>query len=644
MADTALQRELQAQLDYAAIRNTAYSQYGKKLPKTRHAYARRLQNKIRRSAKAAARPRLRYNADGTGAVYAPVPALATTAANFATMDGIVGRGAYRRKRRYGGRGVYYANQVSGRGNYWKKLRQGTVAATKWARKHQKALHTVASAGAQFIPGGTQALAGVDRVLASGVGTAAGNLIEGRGAYGPLFPDLTNVKLTEYDSVQSLEYGNLIVTGREKISDIFGNDHSDPDNDNSDPIPFTTFYVQVTPGNFEQFPKLAQHAANFKEYEWVQCVFTYKSTLPANYQTDDVNTGSVILAPEYNMTNPVWTTQGDLTDQDDKVEGGIMGTITKGMECDPDLLTSKGLKKVRTRGLTPTELSAGQEKYDLGRMSFGMFGSSKNLAGKMIGELWVTYKVHFKSHRQYTGLGFNIPQSIFYNNWSSGALTWPANGSSNPEDIWKTIFDYTQTGISRELCYNNLEFEIKSETYNQSISTQRLDGVRLTLTFPSSLKGNYEIEISLFGMNLLFSDEVTNPDETNEPGGFTQSDANMRPSTTGTCKLNYDITSLNGQAQSCQTNSLAARQYVIRAHIHLEQATSLADNSFSIDVPLVKQVGSVHQEMSSWNGNGGTEGQFYTSSMIKMTQYNNFQRKGAIGLPYKDPVTKTEVIV
>ena len=47
MADsTVLADELQAQLDYAELRNAAYTDYGKKLPKTRRAYARQLQNKI----------------------------------------------------------------------------------------------------------------------------------------------------------------------------------------------------------------------------------------------------------------------------------------------------------------------------------------------------------------------------------------------------------------------------------------------------------------------------------------------------------------------------------------------------------------------------------------------------------------------
>ena len=128
-------------------------------------------------------------------------------------------------------------------------------------------------------------------------------------------------MTELDSVES-EHGNLIVSGQEKIADIFGNDFktlADGSKSTTECVPFTSFTVDLTPGNFEQFPKLAQHAANFKEYEWISMIFTYKSTLPQNWQTTDVTTGKVIMATEYNLKKPVWTTHGELAAQEQKLK-------------------------------------------------------------------------------------------------------------------------------------------------------------------------------------------------------------------------------------------------------------------------------------------------------------------------------------
>lgn len=639
---SALQKELAAQLEYAADRHEAWRTTGQRWPKTRAAKARQLASQIRRTKARSLKPRLRYRYDGSP-VYSAVPGLAVTEANFGNMNDIIayGGGMRRRKRRrrIGGRGAYYAHQVSGRGNYLKGLRRGAVAATKWARKNQKQLHNIAAMGASFVPGGSAALAATDRVLASGIGTAAGNLIEGKGSYehyGPLFTELnTQPRMQEYDSVESLEYGNLIVTGQEKIADIFGNELIDPtDTSDSSPVQqFQSFYVECTPGNFEQFPKLAQHAANFEEYEWVQLVFTYKSTLPDNYQTDEVNTGNVTLAPQYNLKEEPWFTNEQLQMRDDKAVGGIMDKVNKGMECDDVLLTSRALKPVRTRGLTPDE---DQKDYDLGRMFFGMFGTSRNLANKMIGELWVYYKVHFKTHRRYTSLGYNIPQSLYYNDFeasSAGAVTWTANGSGdNPP--WKELFNFKQQGISRELCYNNLEFELERTQFNLSTTSYRYDGLNLKFTFPSSLSGNYEIEVRISGTNMLFSDESTDPDAADSKQGSRFSKDIINPTVEGTCLLNNDI-QYNGY-QVVQINSFAERSVWMMVHVHLEQATGLESNTLSFNIPFLRQAVSGSVQPNNYVGDG--DDQTYNSATLSMKQYNSYQHLGAQGLPYKDSVT------
>lgn len=597
MADpTSLQEELQAQLDYAALRNQAYTTYGKKLPKTRRAYARRLGNKIRKSQLAAAKPKLRFNAQGQP-IYQPVPAMALepSGTSYAGLADIVGRGAYRRRRKRT-RGAYYANQVAGRGSFWNKGLQAARKGASWVRKHQ---HNIKAVGMAINPEITMA---TDAFLKrTGAGKGAIRML-GRGAYNSLFPMETEGQLTEFDQVQS-EHGNLIVSGQEKIADIFGNDYVRDSNGDvigtegvdgtATVVPFTSFVINCTPGNFEQFPKLAQHAANFKEYEWISLIFTYKSTLPQNWQTTDVTTGKIIMAPEYNLKKPVWTTHGELFAQEQKVEGPVTGitknerTHTLGVECDPKMMTTRALKFVRTKGLEPDEE---QQDYDLARVSFGMFGTNKALANQMIGELYVTYQVHFKTHRQYSMLGYNIPQTIKYNNFKgsdAGQLEWTANGSTAPTTLWNQLFDFTQEGISRKLCYNNIDFLLSSTiiSWNDDAETWRYDGLSLEFTFPSALKGNYEIEINLVGQRLIPDDEVMDPDL---DGGVHWSDQQLDPSVLGTCLVNKDFPSEQDNDQKGTSATFSARKAVIRAHIHLEQATSAQENVFKIRLPLLRQ--------------------------------------------------------
>jgi hypothetical protein len=683
-----LATELQAQLDYAALRNAAYTQYGKKLPKTRRAYARRLQTKIRRAQADDLKPRLRYNAQGQPIFNSLAEAgTASKAINpnmFTNAAAVAGRGAYmrRRKRRMGGRGAYYAGQVVGRGAYgWKDLRRAAKSTSQWARKHQKELHTAAALGAGLIPGGSAALAAADSVLASGIGAKVGDLIEGRGAYNSLFPQQSSHPLTEFDTVKS-EHGNIIVTGREKVADIFGNDYIRDSNGDivgsvdagtAKAVPFTSFVINCTPGNFQQFPKLAQHAANYKEYEWVQLVFTYKSTIPDNYQTNEVNTGEIIMAPEYNLDNKVWTTYGELNAQEQKVIGQVTGNDavhSLGVECDPRMLTTKGLKNVRTRGLTPSE---DVTNFDLARVSFGMFGTSVNLAEKMIGKLYVYYRVHFKTHRMYSMLGYNIPESIKYNNFAGsddGSLTWNPDGSTDPNPNWLKIFDYSQEGVSRDLCYNNIQFLTEISSARWVYSTGKVypdkdyypnlgndsdfifDGVQVKLTFPSSLKGNYEISFAVNGIRMVPDDVSTDPD-----GGLDRIDTKnpervFPVSTTGTCITNYDFPSIKNQSQRYIDGLLSLNGVRVSLHIHLEQATSTEDNSVTIAIPLLAQKGTVGTpptDNSTWpplpeDYDADGSSQDVLSSSLCVKQYNSFQQLGAAGFPYVDSVTKKLVTI
>lgn len=562
-----------------------------------------------------------------------------------------------------GRGMYQAGMV-GRGNYLKTFRRGAKRVSAFARKHQRLARDI---GMMVSPEATIA---TDAYLKrTGMGTRIGNLIEGRGRYNSLFGNQSSMPLQEYDSVE-MEHGNLVVKGMEKVTDLFGNDFNIPGDTTSGVKPFTTFHIDLTPGNFQHFPKLAQHAANFQEYAYISLVFCYKSTLSQNWQTNNVTTGKVIMATEHNLKNSPWTTAGQLRRQENHVEGPVTGVTEDdrvhylGVECDPAKLTSRELKFVKTHGLTPDE-DAGD--YLLGRTSFGMFNTDEDLANKMIGELWATYEVHFKNHRQFTSLGYGIPQSIYYNTFgdgSSGSLAagqpgvgtagaeWLINGSHDPRPVWENIFTFDKEDSSRKLCYNNIDFLITPAAVTKTVTAvnKKLHGVDVKLTFPSSLRGNYEIELQVRhqgGPPNALSENPDIGDNNVIPGSLDV----IAPRVTGTCILNEDWPIIRENNTNGVTSDVLALiksscdicmstvKSVIRCHIHLEQATATIDNTLTLFVPFFV-VATTGNDNPSVENTGGSI--YYTGTKVSVTQYNSFQKLGTEGLQFEDAVTGLEV--
>lgn len=715
-----LRGEMGRQADYTALRNRMYNNYGIKMPKSYTKAASQLVKRSRREARAQIRPR-RYMEDGTSMIRfedgstQPVsdryPAL--TSQNISTRH-MVGLRARRRKR--GRRGMYYAGQVTGRGGFFRDVAKRARKVGSWVQRNQNNLSAIGMAVDPEMTMATQAF------LNSGAGKAATNLVQGRGKYNSLFPQEVDGTLHTYESIKS-EHGNLIVEGQEKVSDIFGNSLLDPDGSDEGPtIPFTSFVVNCSPGNFQHFPKLAQHAANFKEYEWISLIFSYKSTMPENYQTTEVTTGRIMMATEYDLSRPEWQTAGEIMAQEQKVSGPVTGiTDTSrnhhlGVECDPKMLTKRALKFVRTKGLLPSD---DPNDYSNGRVTFGIQETSGKLADKLVGELWVTYRIHFKTHRMYSMLGYNIPQTIKVNQWelvsphdgqySMGTMIDPFNDSFQDvsvaslstkcmiNGVQATTLDQITFGLwdfsksySKEMCYNNVDFEISNgnppnssvngneypwngtdfryyeigDTVNNYVRKVWCQMVKFT--FPSSLQGNYEIvlELNANPSNGIFPNSIATEAGLTVGRGIQFTNGMMNEiaenlvETTGSVLLNKDQIDPSDMSfkQSAFSCSPGQKTTIIKLHLNLQQATSQVDNTVNIPVPFFQTETSIPsiKDFFFLTGSGQQHGgytyddefsdhndklQIYSSSKVKVAQYNSYQLLGAAGFPWKDVKTQ-----
>lgn len=567
------------------------------------------------------------------------------------MDGFTGRGRYGRrrtmKRRYRGRGMYTAGmgrgmytagmpRYHGRGSFWDSVKSARRKVAGAARKVYHNVDRFADLGqeAAMALGQPELAAGI-LAARGGVKSIAGT-IGGRGAYNTLFPELGPAPV-EFDTAQS-EHGNLVVSGSEKVSDIFGN---------SAGVNFSTIAIPLFPGNFEHFPKLAQHAADFKEYEFVQLIFIYKTNIATNWSTDQVTTGKIIMATQMDVSRDPWSTYDELASVENKTEGLVTGMSeedrmhTHGVECDPTKLTSKGLKFVRTKGLTGKQ---DLEDYDLGRFQFGLFGTGTNLQDQMIGELWVQYRVIFKNHRMYSMLGNNIPQSL-WRKVNNPEINWGV-----PDDSSRTkLAEVTESFNLENLVacdYNNIHPLVTSVQGTTSVSygssTYGVIGSYVTFTFSSNLRGDYEIELMALGTLL--------PSTAAQAGNISQDNSSVlvisfpEPTVTGTCQLNYDLQLPTGnylESSGAEKTSLdqAAQQLVlgestvlVKAHVHLGQAVSTIDNSVTIFFPWYLGVNGV-DVYASYDSESNTA--TLQASSITIRQYNAYQSFGTKGFPYTE---------
>lgn len=433
------------------------------------------------------------------------------------------------------------NNFYGRGSYLKSLGiRGNVG--DWAKKAWRNKNVRSAARDAAMMGGDMLLPGVGGAAAghvfdtvAGNGMYTGGHVEGRGEYNNLIdggPPPTQLMGL------STEHGNLIVTNTEKVCDIYGNGFVS----GTDQVkPFQTFTMDINPGNFLTFPELSQEAQNWKEYEMIQCIFIFESTIPDTYTTTDTQFGRVLMATQHDPNGRMAATADQMEANENVTIGSVSSSGDKisyhGVECDPEkLAVSKALKYVRTR----------QEKdtadYDLGRFQFGVFGTGAQFANEIIGTLKVYYKVCLKTTRLHSYFGYGIPEAQY-----SSTVALPATVNNRPNedagqggitcaqiksmwtnfdktadimafnnipvqirapletDGWKTRYagiNPYEWGSDNNL-YGNWDFAMTRQNSGEGLNYKATSLVMApaVVVFPTNLRGDYEVSFRIEGSYL-----------------------------------------------------------------------------------------------------------------------------------------------
>jgi len=407
--------------------------------------------------------------------------------SYGVKKGIYGRGSYRmRRRRFRGRGSYdwmgglqsfrtgatrFADQVA---RLNRSLAPGASAmATTMGRPDiASGINSASTTFNQLL----QQFAGRGSVSATGAPIAtpvmkANSLFKGYGQAIPRFQSLTD------------ETGALVIKHTEYVKDITGNALNKV---------FTNYPVRVQPGDPNAFQYLSQIAGNFEEYQFVQLYYTYvpKITVP---ETSDGQIGSILMVTDYNADDPIKYSKQQILQTYGSSNGRIIDTIRHGIECDPAKLKGDGTKFIRTRGLVD---SKEYDDYDHGQFQLVVSNTNDNLAGKSLGELWVSYVIVLRKPRVYTLYGLSNQNDQFVIDQTG----------SSASDLSNAATQKILVGA-----HNSINCEILTRAQSsQDSEAASLGNGQIMLRFPPSFSGTIDVMILKSGNAGLGSTAATFP--------------------------------------------------------------------------------------------------------------------------------------
>jgi len=188
-----------------------------------------------------------------------------------------------------------------------------------------------------------------------------------------------------------ETGSLMVSHRERLMDVFAPADSG----------FHQDVFTVSPGIEKTFPWLSQIAANYEEYELMQCVFEYDGhSLVGINDTLEVQ-GSLIMATQMNVKDKPFRDRHEMERFPHASKCAQHGSMAHGVECDPRKIQGDGHRYIRMGGLTKDEDA---RDFDHAKFTIGQYNTPSELAGKEIGQLFVYYTVKLMKPKISSGRG------------------------------------------------------------------------------------------------------------------------------------------------------------------------------------------------------------------------------------------------
>lgn len=166
----------------------------------------------------------------------------------------------------------------------------------------------------------------------------------------------------------------VIEHREFIGDVVGS------------VSFQNTSFAINPGLFASYPWLAQVAANYEQYRINGMVYEFKSTAGDAISSTNNALGTVIMATEYNSTNPSFASKAEMENYQFCTSSKPSVSFMHPIEC------SRGESTLTELYIRTGAVQTGQDKRfsDFGNFQIATQGMQAD--GITVGELWVTYSV------------------------------------------------------------------------------------------------------------------------------------------------------------------------------------------------------------------------------------------------------------
>lgn len=175
-----------------------------------------------------------------------------------------------------------------------------------------------------------------------------------------------------------ETGDLIFSHNEYLHDITS----------TSPDFHTIERLELNPGLIKSFPLLSGFASKFQEYEFIQCIFHFKSLITEGNATA---AGSVMLCPSYNPADADMFDKRSIENSEGSVSDKVTADLICGIECQPNKVAYGGLKYIRTVDID----ALSRRMYDQGFLQVACQGVP---AGLPIGSIYCSYQVRLSKMR------------------------------------------------------------------------------------------------------------------------------------------------------------------------------------------------------------------------------------------------------
>lgn len=297
--------------------------------------------------------------------------------------------------------------------------------------------------------------GLPKVLAArkmlGRGLYSGR---GRGMYSQ------NVLIEGGDAPMTVGMGasdnqEVIINHCEYLQDVYGPSDAK----------FTNNQLDINPGLLENFPFLAQIAANYEEYEFIQLMFHFKSTVDASISQTGT-TGTLVMATNYNSDAPGFLSKESMMQYHGANNTRLDQDMDHGVECDPTKNAGTTIRYVRT---LPVVDGQQKKEFDLGKFQWAIVNIPSQFNNQQVGELWCSYTVKLGKPKLATAIGRTIAEDRF-----------TTNGGETAQSL-----------------LGNQLLKLKQSNIGVRLTEVALGGqaVQLIWTFPDFLTGRFELIIT-----------------------------------------------------------------------------------------------------------------------------------------------------